>query len=131
MIGNGWPIIRTQTAVVILLPRVRSRDRRCPHACVKFIAGSAPFLELPHYLRIGIHWHESRRYSFEIATLDRKEKANRLPCLELHPMVPPHETPVHREGIRGPIGLNDAGQRINAFFGSIRRAANPEVPTRR
>src|SRR5215469_1711886 len=110
----------------MFLPRVRAGSSRpLRHLCMEFVACLAPRLELFENLRSGFHRLEAWRDSFEIAALDRKEEANRLTGLEADVMVPAQETPVHGKRVRRPIGLNDAGERVNPFLWPIGRAAYP------
>ena len=49
----------------------------------------------------------------------------------MDPLARPCEAPVHGEGERGPVCLDDSGQGRDAILAPVGRPANPKVPARR
>lgn len=57
----------------------------------------------------------------------RKHHAERLVPLKGNRRALPREFPVHREGKGRPVGLDDAGQRLDRILWAVERAGGQEI----
>ena len=81
-------------------------------------------------LGIGVHRADHRLDLLHRLVLDEGDEAEGLALLEPH-LARPGEQPVHREGERQPVGLDQTCQRLDAVLDMIGRAHGPHRPAGR
>ena len=132
MIRDPLLLAHVDAAIIMLLPLVGGRGRRLVgHPQHEGVAPPAPLLKAVEQAGLGVDRRHRRLDVVEQRALHRKEETDRLAGVEMNPMVRPGKTPVHGEGKRRPVGLDHAGQRIDAVLRLVWRAADPQIPSRR
>ncbi len=131
MIRDAGLVLHGQAAVVALLPPHLGFGGVLDHQAV----GEVPALQAPlRMLRLerGVARQapDLGLGGLQHAALHREHEAERLAFLEADPVIGAGEAPVHREGIRRPVGFDHAAQGIDAVLRLVRRSADEQVPAR-
>ena len=131
MIRDAGLVLHGQAAVVALLPPHLGFGCVLDHQTV----GEIPALQAP-LLMLGLERGVARQApdlglgGLQHAALHREHEAERLAFLEADPVIGAGEAPVHREGVRRPVGFDHAAQGIDAVLRLVRRSADEQVPAR-
>ena len=129
MIARSGLAVRIQSPIVELLPVVGGCRR--PVGLDPFMEGQPrllPVVERLQQFGMVLHRPQLGLQPAEDPAGGGKKEAERLILLKPDPDVGPGETPVHREGVGRPVGLDHAAQGGDAVLYGVGRTADPKVP---